>query len=50
MSQTDAFRVLYGYVGTFLDEAETARFETLMHEDFAAHEARKMPYSVIRPR
>jgi hypothetical protein len=50
LSQTDAFRVLYGYVGTFLDEAETARFETLMHEDFAAHEARKMPYSVIRPR
>ena len=48
LSQTDAFRVLYGYVKTFLDEADAARFETLMHEDFAAHEARKLPLSVVR--
>lgn len=50
LSQTDAFRVLYGYVKTFLGEADIARFEELMHEDFAAHEARKLPLSVIKPR
>ena len=50
LSQTDAFRVLYGYVKTYLCEADVARFEELMHEDFAAHEARKLPLSVIKPR
>ena len=48
LSQTDAFRVLYGYVKTFLDEADAERFEAFMHEDFAAHEARKLPLSVVR--
>ena len=50
LSQTDAFRVLYGYVGTFLDAAELACFEDLMHRDFESHEARKMPLSVIKPK
>ena len=47
LSQTDAFRVLYGYVRTFLGEPETAEFEALMHKDFSAHEARRLPLSVI---
>ncbi len=50
LSQTDAFRVLYGYVKTFLDQAETNQFEKLMHEDFSAHEARRLPLSVVKPR
>lgn len=47
LSQTDAFRVLYGYVATFLDASTLAAFEEAMHADFAAREARKLPYSVI---
>ena len=47
LSQTDAFRVFYGYVSTKLCGAELAEFEQKLHEDYAAHEARKMPYSVI---
>lgn len=47
LSQTDAFRMLYGYVKTFLDGADVAEFEARMHEDFSAHEARKLPLSVI---
>ena len=50
LSQTDAFRVLYGYVRTSLGEADLARFEELMHRDFAAHEARKLPLSVVKPK
>lgn len=47
LSQTDAFRVLYGYVSTFLDATALAAFEDAMHADFAAREARKLPYSVV---
>ena len=47
LSQTDAFRVLYGYVATFLDVAALAAFEDAMHADFSAREARKLPYSVV---
>ena len=47
LSQTDAFRVLYGYVRTYLGETEANEFEELMHKDFSAHEARKLPLSVI---
>ena len=47
LSQTDAFRVLYGYVTTFLDDGVLARFEDAMHADFSAREARKLPYSVV---
>jgi hypothetical protein len=47
LSQTDAFRVFYHYVSTRLCGAELAEFEQNLHEDYAAHEARKMPYSVI---
>lgn len=47
LSQTDAFRVLYGYVRCFLGEDESAQFEELMHKDFSAHEARRLPLSVI---
>lgn len=48
LSQTDAFRVLYGYVGRFLGIDEIAEFEERMHRDFSAHEARKLPLSVIK--
>ena len=48
LSQTDAFRVLYGYVKSFLDSKETEEFEALMHRDFAAHETRRLPLSVIK--
>ena len=47
LSQTDAFRVLYGYVATFLDTPALAAFEDAMHADFSAREARKLPYSVV---
>ena len=47
LSQTDAFRVLYGYVATFLDATALAAFEDAMHADFSAREARKLPYSVV---
>ena len=50
LSQTDAFRVLYGYVGTYLCEADVAQFEEWMHQDFSAHEARKLPLSVVKPK
>ena len=48
LSQTDAFRALYSYVRTFLDETQTAEFEALMHKDFSAHEVRRLPLSVIK--
>jgi len=48
LSQTDAFRVLYGYVKGFMGENDANRFEELMHMDFSAHEARRMPLSVIK--
>lgn len=47
LSQTDAFRVLYGYVRGFMNTEEAQHFEELMHEDFAEHEARRLPRSVI---
>lgn len=47
LSQTDAFRVLYGYVATFLEAEALAAFEDAMHADFSAREARKLPYSVV---
>ena len=47
LSQTDAFRTLYGYVCTYLDNEGKESFEELMHKDFAAHEARRMPLSVL---
>ena len=47
LSQTDAFRVLYAYVKTYLNENDSQTFEELMHIDFAEHEARRMPLSVI---
>ncbi len=49
LSQTDAFRALYGYVKSYLGEADSSKFEELMHKDFSAHEARRMPLSVISP-
>lgn len=49
LSQTDAFRVIYGYAATFLDGEGLDAFEDAMHVDFAAREARKLPYSVIAP-
>ena len=48
LSQTDAFRIFYRYVSTFLGEKELVLFEEKLHADYAAHEVRKMPYSVIR--
>ena len=47
LSQTDAFRALYGYVRSFMSEDDAIIFEELMHSDFSAHEARRMPLSVI---
>ena len=47
LSQTDAFRALYGYVRSFMNESDAASFEELMHKDFSAHEARRLPLSVI---
>jgi hypothetical protein len=48
LSQTDAFRALYGYVKTFLGATDAEEFEALMHRDFSAHETRKLPLSVIK--
>ena len=50
LSQTDAFSVFYGYVSTKLCGEELLAFEQKLHEDYAAHEARRMPYSVIKKR
>ena len=47
LSQTDAFRIIYGYASTFLEADMLVRFEEAMHADFAAREARKLPYSVV---
>ena len=47
LSQTDAFRLLFGYVATYLDDEQLSRFEQAMHADFSAREARKLPYSVV---
>ncbi len=47
LSQIDAFRVFYSYVATFLSGDELSAFEEKLHADYAAHEARRMPYSVI---
>lgn len=47
LSQTDAFRLLYRYVSSYLDVAELSAFEKRLHEDYATHEARRMPRSVI---
>jgi radical SAM superfamily enzyme YgiQ (UPF0313 family) len=47
LSQTDAFRVFYGYAMTLLRELELVEFEQKLHEDYAEHETRHMPYSVI---
>ncbi|MBO4979450.1 MAG: DUF4080 domain-containing protein [Clostridia bacterium] len=47
LSQTDAFRVFYSYASTFLEADELSCFEEKLHEDYAAHEARRMPRSVI---
>ncbi len=43
ISQADAFSLLYGYVSGFLDADEEKVFSSLMHEDFARREVRKMP-------
>ncbi len=47
LSQTDAFRLFYGYAVSFLSADELTEFEEKMHSDYAAHEVRRMPYSVI---
>lgn len=47
LSQTDAFRVFYTYAASFLKEGALAEFEEHLHADYAAHEARQMPRSVI---
>ncbi len=47
LSQTDAFRVFYGYAASFLEKDALVEFEKKLHADYAAHEARKMPRSVI---
>lgn len=47
LSQTDAFRLLFSYVATYLDDEQLSRFEQAMHADFSAREARKLPYSVV---
>lgn len=47
LSQTDAFRVFYSYAASFLASDALAEFEEKLHADYAAHEARKMPRSVI---
>ena len=47
LSQTDAFRVFYSYAASFLEPCALAEFEEKLHADYAAHEARKMPRSVI---
>ncbi|MBO5306206.1 MAG: B12-binding domain-containing radical SAM protein, partial [Clostridia bacterium] len=47
LSQTDAFGLLYRYASTFLKEGELLEFEEKLHTDYAAHEVRQMPYSVI---
>ena len=47
LSQTDAFGVLYAYARTYLETTDCEKFEELMHADFSAHEARRMPLSVL---
>ena len=47
LSQTDAFRAFYGYAASFLAGGLLAEFEEKLHADYAAHEARKMPRSVV---
>ena len=47
ISQTDAFRVFYTYATTFLDAGALSEFEKYLHADYAAHEARQMPRSVL---
>ena len=47
LSQTDAFRVLYRFVKSYMTQEDAAGFEELMHKDFSAHEARRMPFSVL---
>lgn len=47
LSQTDAFRALYGYVREFMRPDDAEKFEELMHADFSEHEARRMPLSVV---
>ena len=47
LSQTDAFRMIYRYALTFLNSDNAKHFEELMHADFSAHEARKLPLSVV---
>lgn len=48
LSQIDAFRVLYSYIKVNLSRKEADEFEFLMHEDFSRHEARRMPFSVLK--
>ena len=48
LSQTDAFRVLYGYVRCFMSENDAEHFEEFMHRDFSANEVRRLPLSVIK--
>lgn len=43
ISQVDAYRHLFEYVATILDEAVLARFSDAMHSDFCAGEVRKVP-------
>lgn len=47
LSQTDAFRLFYRYAASYLKAGELSEFEEKLHQDYAAHEVRRMPYSVI---
>ncbi len=44
ISQADAFSLLYGYASGLLSFDDGEIFSTLMHEDFARREVRKMPW------
>lgn len=48
ISQPDAFGLLYGYVCEQLPSARLADFEEKLHADYASHETRQMPFSVIK--
>lgn len=43
ISQVDAYRLLYEYVGGWMNETQLARFCDAMHDDFASSEVRKVP-------
>ena len=43
ISQVDAYRLLWDYVTTLVDDELLARFSDAMHKDFSAKEVRKVP-------